>query len=196
MRTLRQTGNAAGFITYNKRMIHIKRESDTPRFVPDYMASSIEDIDFKLLAKKGIRYVAFDADSTLVPYRGAEIAVSTQKYLKQQKKLFKKWCIASNRITNDLEPLADSIGAGIVQASWTVRKPQRRYFRWVVSHFGAKPSEIVMIGDKLVADIFGANRAGFTTVWVEHLGRDSLFDRLIHLRQIERRLLKKYYVDQ
>jgi HAD superfamily phosphatase (TIGR01668 family) len=177
-------------------MIHIKREPRTPRFVPDYMAKSIADIDFNLLAEQGIRYVAFDADSTLVPWRGVEIAPSTRKFLREKQKLFKGWCIASNRITNDLEPLAESIGAGIVQASWTVRKPQRRYFKWVTKYFKAKPSEIVMIGDKLLADIFGAKRAGFTTVWVEHLGTDSPIDQMVRLRQIERRLLKKYYVDQ
>ncbi len=193
---MRKTSAVTEAIAYNKPMIHIKREPRTPRFVPDYMAKSIADIDFNLLAEQGIRYVAFDADSTLVPWRGVEIAPSTRKFLREKQKLFKGWCIASNRITNDLEPLAESIGAGIVQASWTVRKPQRRYFKWVTKYFKAKPSEIVMIGDKLLADIFGAKRAGFTTVWVEHLGTDSPIDQMVRLRQIERRLLKKYYVDQ
>lgn len=170
----------------------MKRRVKTPRYVPDYLATSIEDIDFKRLSQAGVRFVAFDADSTLVPYRGVEIAPATIKYLQDQRQLFKNWCIASNRITNDLPPLAESIGAGIVQATLTVRKPQRRYFKRVLKHLGAKPSEVVMIGDKLIADMFGAKRAGFTTVWVEHLGRDSLIDRTIHLRAFEKRLLKRY----
>lgn len=177
-------------------MIHIKREAKTPRFVPDYMAKSIEDIDFKLLAKNGVRYVAFDADSTLVPYRGIEISQSTIKFLKKQRPLFKNWCVASNRLTNDLDPLAKTIDASVIRAQGLFRKPQIRFFQHVLQHLGAKPHEVVMIGDKLRADIFGAKRAGLTTVWVEHLGADSLFDQLIHLRKIERRLLKKHYVDQ
>lgn len=173
-------------------MIALERGVNTPRYVPDYIASSIADIDFKKLAKIGIRYVAFDADSTLVPYRGVKVATKTVAYLRDQQQLFKHWCIASNRITNDLPPLAESINASIVQATLRVRKPQLRYFQRVLRHLKAKPSEVVMIGDKLIADMFGAKRAGFTTVWVEHLGRDSLIDRITHLRQIEKRLLKRY----
>lgn len=171
----------------------VKREVNTPDFVPDYMAKSISDIDFELLAKRDIGYVAFDADSTLVPFRGIEIAPPTLKFLKSKQKLFKDWCIATNRITHDLQGLAISLQAGIVQAGWLIRKPRRAFFDQVLRHFGnPKPAQVVMIGDKLRADIWGAKRAGFVTVWVEHLGKDNPLDTIIRLRQIERRLLGKY----
>ena len=173
-------------------MTEVKRQPDTPRYVPDYMAASINDIDFSLLADRGIKFIAFDADSTLVPYRGIEIAPGTIEFLRKQRKLFKQWCIASNRITHDLPPLAQSIDASIIQATWTVRKPQRRYFRRVLNHFKAKPNEVAMIGDKLIADMYGGKRSGLTTVWVEHLGQDSLLDRIIRLRANEKRLLRHY----
>lgn len=173
-------------------MIALQRASKTPLYVPDYMANSVTDIDFARLAKEGIKYVAFDADSTLVPYRGVKIAPSTLKHLMKQRKLFEKWCIASNRITDDLEPLGRSIDAGVIRADILIRKPDIRFFRYVLEYFQAEPEEVVMIGDKLIADVFGAQRAGFKTVWVEKLGRDSLLDRLIHLRKLEKRLLKRY----
>lgn len=173
-------------------MIALERASKTPTYVPDYLATAITDIDFVRLKRDGARFVAFDADSTLVDYRGVEIAPLTLKHLVKNRQQFDKWCIASNRITNDLEPLAKSIDAGIVQADWLIRKPDIRFFRRVFKYFGAEPHEVVMIGDKLWADIYGAKRAGCKTVWVENLGRDSLFDRLIHLRKLEKRLLKRY----
>lgn len=173
-------------------MIALDKEVNTPLYVPDYMASSIEKIDFKLLAEKGIEYIAFDADSTLVPYRGIELAKSTRAYMRRHKKLFKGWCIASNRITNDLQPIADALGVDVVRAGLRTRKPKRRFFRRVLRHFNAQPRQVAMIGDKLLADVWGGNRAGFTTVWVEHLGRDSLTDRLTKLRRIEKRFLKRY----
>ncbi len=173
-------------------MREVKREVNTPRFVPDFMASSLMDIDFELLKKRGIKFVAFDADSTLVPYRGIELTPKTQKFLLSKRKLFKKWVIASNRPTNDLQNLAKSIDATVVRAILFKRKPQKRYFKKVLRFLGAKPSEIAMVGDKLIADMFGAKRMGMVTVWVEHLGKDSLVDRLTRLRKIERRFLKKY----
>lgn len=177
-------------------MRRIQKENHTPRFVPDYMASSITDIDFKQLADNGVKFIAFDADSTLVHYRGKALSTKTRKYLQEQKKHFKKWCIASNRLTNDLWPLAESIGAELVQSTLTNRKPQRRYFDRVLKHLGSKPSSTAMIGDKMIADMWGAKRAGMVTVWVEHLGRDSLPDRLVRLRRWEKRMLNKYYAEK
>lgn len=161
-------------------------------YVPDYLARSIEDIDFKLLARNGVKYVAFDADSTLVPHRGVKIAPSTLKFLRSQRSLFKAWCIATNRFTNDLQPLANSIGAPIIQASLIVRKPQRRFFKRVLRYFGAKPHEVAMVGDKLIADVVGGNRSGLKTVWVEILGSDSFMSRLTGWRRWERRMLKRF----
>lgn len=180
------------FLIYHVSMIALEQGSKTPQYVPDYLATAVTDIDFERLARDGVKYVAFDADSTLVDYRGVEIAPATLKHLIKYRPLFKGWCIASNRITNDLLPLANSIDAGVVQATWWTRKPSRRFFSRVLRYFKAQPAEVVMIGDKLVADIYGANRSGLKTVWVEHLGRDSLFDRLIHLRKIEKRVLKRF----
>jgi uncharacterized protein len=174
-------------------MRKIQRNSDTPQFVPDYMATSLLTIDFKELKKRGIKYIAFDADSTLVPYREIELSTETTKFLKQQKKLFTKWCIASNRVTNDLHNIAESMGVESVRAGWFSRKPKQVYFKRVMRHLGTtNPAEVAMVGDKLMADIWGGNRAGFVTVWVEHLGRDSLIDRIIRLRQLERRFMRHF----
>jgi uncharacterized protein len=171
----------------------LRREKTTPDYVPDYIAKSIRDIDFDELARKGVRYVAFDADSTLVPYRGVKLAPQTLEFLRRKLKLFDDWCIASNRITHDLDGLALSLKSGMVQAGWMVRKPRKEFYRRVLQHFdNPKPSEVVMIGDKIRADIWGGKRAGLKTVWVEHLGPDNLADRLLGIRRIERKLLSRY----
>lgn len=173
-------------------MITVSKTATTPSYVPDYMAASIDTIDFDLLKRQGIKCIAFDADSTLVPYRGIELSPQTTKFLHSKRKLFNKWCIASNRVTNDLEGIANDIDAGVVRANLWTRKPRRRFFKKVFRHLGAQPHEVAMIGDKIIADIWGGNRAGCTTVWVERLGRDSLPNRLMRLRAFERQLLKRY----
>lgn len=174
-------------------MRELDKKAKTPRFVPDFTAKSLLDVDFKELKRRGIKYVAFDADSTLVPSRGKLLDNKTEAFLKENRPLFKDWCIASNRITNDLLPLAKSMDAHVIQATVTIRKPQRRFFRWVIEFFkpGA-PAEIAMIGDKLIADMFGAKRAGMTTVWVEKIGRDNPWDILIQVRRWEKQLMKAY----
>ena len=174
-------------------MRELKRTSNTPRFVPDYLATSLTEIDFGLLKKRGVQYIAFDADSTLVPSRGKLLDPATEAFLKKQRPLFKDWCIASNRITNNLLPLAKAMDAQVIQATILIRKPQRRFFVWVMNYFKpAKPQEIAMIGDKLIADMFGAKRAGMTTIWVEKIGKDNPWDQALFVRAWEKRLMKSY----
>lgn len=174
-------------------MNELTRKNDTPRFVPDYLAASLLDVDFELLKKRGVKYVAFDADSTLVPSRGKLLDPKTEDFLKKQRPHFKDWCIASNRITNDLLPLAKAMDAQVIQATITIRKPQRRFYAWVLNHFKpAKPSEIAMIGDKLIADMFGAKRAGMTTVWVEKIGKDNPWDQVLLVRRWEKQLMRAH----
>lgn len=157
------------------------------------MATSLLDVDFVELKKRGVKYVAFDADSTLVPSRGKLLDPKTEAFLKKHRPMFKDWCIASNRITNDLVPLAKSMDAHVIQATLVIRKPQRRFFNWVMTYFKSKkPAEIAMIGDKLIADMFGGNRAGMTTVWVEKIGRDNPWDVLLQVRRWEKQLMKAY----
>ncbi len=174
----------------------IQKNQDTPMFVPDIMAISLFDIDFSELKKRGIKYIAFDADSTLVAYRAKQLHDKTKTFLKRELKHFEGVCIASNRVTNDLHEIAADLDADIIRASLTLRKPAKGFFERVIAHFDTQaPSEIAMIGDKLVADIYGANRMGLTTVWVEKLGIDSIFDRVLHTRSLEMRMMKKYITD-
>ena len=191
-RRLRQTPRSAILITVRV----LQRDKSTPRFVPDFMAESVLDIDFELLKKRGVKYIAFDADSTLVPFRGRVLSKKSEKFLKIKRPLFKSWCIASNRVIDDLKPLAQKIDAHLIQASLFNRKPQKRFFQRVIDYFKPKdPSEIAMIGDKLIADMYGAKRMGLTTVWVERIGNDGLHDRVIQTRRFERKLMQPYVKD-
>lgn len=173
-------------------MKKLEREIDTPRFVPDYTAKSLHDVDFDELRERGVKFIAFDADATLVHPRGKVLSAETKLFLQQNRNKFKEWCIASNRITNDLLPLAESMDAQVIRATLFTRKPSSRFFSWVVRHFGAKPQEIAMIGDKLIADMYGGKKAGMVTVWVERIGRDNPHDTLLRVRQFERRLMRRY----
>lgn len=172
-------------------MRQVRGKTD-PAFVPDFMAASIGDIDFDHLLKIGVRFIALDADNTLVPFFGVRMDPKSKRLLKQQLKKFDGACIASNRLTDNLKELATDIDLEIVWAGVFVRKPKRRYFKRVMRHFRAKPHEVAMIGDKLRADIWGGNRAGLVTVWVQKLGRDYLLDRLLRVRWFEWKFLNRY----
>jgi HAD superfamily hydrolase (TIGR01509 family) len=51
------------------------------------------------------------------------------------------------------------------------RKPHRRIFHIALEGIGCTPQETVFVGDRLRADIFGANRVGMTSVLKDPTGR-------------------------
>lgn len=173
-------------------MREVHKKYAKSNFAPNYFAQSIEMVDFSVLKKRGVRFVALDADHTLVRFRGRKIKASTRLYLLDQKVYIDGWCIASNRITNDLGELSSSIKAPIVRSNMIIRKPKRRYFNRVINHFQAEPHEIAMIGDKLLADVWGANRMGMVTVLVNPFGGDGIHDRAIGTRRWERFMTRRY----
>ncbi|HSH18117.1 MAG TPA: HAD-IA family hydrolase [Candidatus Saccharimonadales bacterium] len=161
---------------------------------PDYFADSVRDIDFALLRSKGVRYLVLDVDHTLTFYNTLDIDPETAAYLLNQKEQGRLdgIYIASNS-RRDLTPIAGALEAVIIRPSrFKRRKPRTRFFSRIIETIGCKPEEAVMVGDKLVMDVWGGNRAGMYTVLVTPLGRDMLFDRIIQRRFWNKRYLKKH----
>jgi HAD superfamily phosphatase (TIGR01668 family) len=152
---------------------------------PDYVASSVDDIDYDLLASKGIVCVAFDIDGTLTR-NGSEkielkLAASIAKKL--DKAGIKKRYIASNS-HRSLNKIAKSLGAfEIHQPSGLKGKPSKAYYDELIEKSNCKPEQIAMIGDRLLQDIWGAKKSGLNTVLVALHPSYSTFRDKIILRQ-------------
>ncbi len=170
----------------------VENSPKTPLFVPNYVADSVLDIDFKEIKRLGVKYIAFDADSTLVGYRKKKLDSKTKKFLRLELAKFDGACIASNRVTNDLDDIAEDINAEVIRATMMIRKPSVKFFDRVISYFDTKPEKIAMVGDKLIADIYGGNKSGLVTIWVNKKGKDSIFDRMLQTRRFERRMTKRH----
>jgi putative hydrolase of the HAD superfamily len=56
----------------------------------------------------------------------------------------------------------------ITSALCSYRKPHPRIFQMALTHWGSiKPEEVAMVGDKLEADIWGAQQMGMLTFWMK-----------------------------
>ena len=54
------------------------------------------------------------------------------------------------------------------------QKPQEAFFEYCFAHIPpCDPSEILLIGDSLSADILGANRAGIPSCWSNPKGKEN-----------------------
>ncbi len=166
-----------------------------PNYIPDYMAASVRSISYKHLWEQGVRCIAFDADSTLVAHGGIELNAETIQYLRdeREKGYIADIIIATNRKKRNLDALAQALSAkAVIHGHGIVRKPSQAFYSDLIQQSGYKPEQIAMVGDKLLQDVFGANRAGLVSILVEPLGPPAWFDALLLHRWRQERITKNF----
>ncbi|MBM7656267.1 HAD family hydrolase [Neobacillus cucumis] len=66
-------------------------------------------------------------------------------------------------ITPELVPYFDQI---VISGDFGRGKPDPSIFEHALSLMGLQKDEVIMVGDNLMTDVLGANRAGIKTVWI------------------------------
>lgn len=158
---------------------------------PDFFAESVASIDFAAVSELGANCLVLDVDHTLSVRDASDLPSELGKLLHEKlttgyvEAIF----IASNS-RRDLSGVAERIGAKVIRPRRLLRKPSRTYLRRILRKTGYRPEQTVMVGDKLVNDVWGGNRVGMYTILVRPIGRDRWFDRLIGRRFWGRWLLR------
>jgi putative hydrolase of the HAD superfamily len=68
----------------------------------------------------------------------------------------------------EIDPFFDFV---LTSAACGWRKPHPRIFKLALAHWGYSPAEAVMVGDRLEADVAGANQAGIFSIWARRYAR-------------------------
>ncbi|HET6924642.1 MAG TPA: HAD-IA family hydrolase [Candidatus Saccharimonadales bacterium] len=171
------------------------RKKRFKKFLPDFIADSVEAIDFDRLAERGVKACLIDLDGTVVARAQYEVTGPVQRALKNASQ---RIYIATNRPkSRDLKDLRIDLNAdGVVHPKGKLGKPFKRYYHAALHDLGLQEGQVVMIGDRYIQDIFGANNAGLYTVLIRnkvgpaHDWMDSLLSRAERLLT---RLIKPAY---
>lgn len=135
---------------------------------PDYVASSVSAIDYQLLKSDGVKCVAFDIDGTLTKNGSLLIDRELAELVKSKLDTagINTRFLASNS-KRALGEISKILGAfEIHQPDGFAGKPSKQYYEQLLVKTELKPHEVVMIGDRLLQDTWGANNAGLLTVLV------------------------------
>ena len=170
------------------------------KYMPDIYQKSIYYINYDKLYRKGIRCLIFDLDNTLVP-------IHSDKPTKRLKKLFDelkdkgfKVIIMSNATKHRVEPFKDYLNVDACAFSF---KPYKNKYEKIIDKFKYKSTEIACIGDRLLTDIYGANKLDLTSILINPLTDkdysvtffNRLYEKFIYGRLGKKDLLirGKYY---
>ena len=156
-----------------------KLKTGGSNFLPSYFSESVSVIDFDYLRSQGITVCLFDLDHTILHHGTKIIQPQILEHIHASgMKIF----IATNRIHSEiLDDIAKQLKAdGVVHAvKGKFAKPRRQYYQQAIRLAQQEPHNIVMIGDRIIQDIWGANRSGINTILLSKFGPIKWWDRIL-----------------
>lgn len=157
------------------------------KYIPDMYEKNIYSIDYESLKNRGIKCILFDLDNTLVPYNKKTITKKLQNLVEELKEMDFKVIIFSNNTKKRVEPFKKALR---VDCLVNAKKPFVMNYNKIIKIYKLNQSQVVMIGDKIVTDVLGGNKAGITTILVNPISvYDSFGGRI--LNKLERKIEKK-----
>ena len=156
-------------------------------FIPDIYAKNIFTIDYKKLKKDGIKCVLFDLDNTIAPISQNEPSKDVKELFAFIDDLNIKVIILSNSRKKRVAPFKEILN---VDSAYMSMKPMKRKFKKVLGMFNFDFSEVALVGDQVMTDVYGANRCGITSILVDPLNDEEKIFTKIN-RKFEKIILKK-----
>jgi len=157
-------------------------------FRPTYLIEGdVTDIDLDQLYADGIRGLIFDLDSTLLAPRTGHLTEDVERWVQKARTQFQVAIVSNNKREAYIE-LARKIFD--MPTIGRAAKPRRRAFLQALDFLQLKASEVAVIGDRPLTDIWGGQRAGMKTVLVWPLKSMNEPGWVTFFRKLERRLIR------
>jgi HAD superfamily phosphatase (TIGR01668 family) len=137
--------------------MHLLRPAET--------AETIFDVDYDRLRVEGKRFLLFDLDNTLGRRGMARLPERIVDFLSSLGERGFAVGVLTNRKRNAEDPAVHALREH-VPVIHGAGKPARRGFLELLDLLGGSPVDAVMIGDRRLTDILGANRLGIHSIRV------------------------------
>ena len=164
-----------------------RKKSIFRNLYPREFSRSAYTIDYEGLYLWGYRGIIFDIDNTLVGH-DKPATKEAVKLAARLKKIGFKLMIVSKNEEPRVKTFADALGAGYI---FKAHKPSRDGYLKAMELMGTTKETTVAVGDQLITDIWGANRAGVFNIRVNPLFREEPA-KIVFKRKLERIIMFFY----
>lgn len=121
------------------------------------------DIDYGALASEGVEAVLFDLENTLIP-PGGPFTADGRAIVEAVRSAGLKIAVVSNCSASWVKPCLDSEQIPFVAPAG---KPGARGFLKASGMLGVDAAKCVYVGDQVITDVIGAQRAGMRAILLE-----------------------------
>ena len=137
------------------------------RFYPDEYLASVDEIDFEMYYKQGIRGIISDIDNTLVPH-GAPADSHVIALFEKLHQMGIDTCLISNNQEPRVAPFARAVDSKYI---FNAHKPSRKNYIRAMDMMGTDVGTTLFVGDQIFTDVWGANRLGIQTIMVRQIDK-------------------------
>ena len=160
------------------------------KFYPKKVYKNVLEIKSDFLKENNIKAIFLDVDNTIIDYDN-NVLEGIEEWIENLKKEGIKFCILSN--TNKktkAEKMSNLLNIPFV---FFAIKPFKRGFNKAKQKIKITDnSQIAVVGDQIMTDVFGANRCNMYSILVEPIKSKDIFVTRFN-RILERKILNKYY---
>ncbi|MDL2236978.1 YqeG family HAD IIIA-type phosphatase [Christensenellaceae bacterium OttesenSCG-928-K19] len=154
---------------------------------PCEYVESVFAIDYHKLYGKGYKGVIFDIDNTLV-HHGEDSTSETDKLFQMIHGVGLKTLLLSNNNEERIKRFLKNIDSLYI---CDAQKPGVTNYLKAIEMMKLKKEEVVVIGDQIFTDIWGANRSGIASVLIEYMRYDD--ETRIGIRRTIEKMILKFY---
>ena len=152
---------------------------------PDCLVARVSKISLDQLWMKGIRSLLIDVDNTIAVWNEQAVPEDIEYWLEQARARGFSLVLISNNHAARIQPLANRLQVNMLA---TAGKPRRHAFWRAAALVGQESRRCAVIGDQLMTDTLGANRAGMYSILVTPLQGNEFWGTKIN-RRLEQMIL-------
>jgi len=145
---------------------------------------SLPQLPIQHLLDQGIEALMLDVDRTLVPGREILLPEPATIWIKQAQQHLRLHLFSNNPSRQRIGAVAEKLDLSYTCGA---AKPRRGALREVLNQLQLKPTEIAMIGDRVLTDVLAGNRLGLYTVLVRPIRADGTPCHNDRVQQLEKR---------
>lgn len=138
------------------------------KLIPDYVFDKIYDITPELLQSHGVRAVLIDLDGTMVSHKTALPPESLRAFVQSLHEAGIKVLVFSNNREARVQKFCSPLGVDFISRAG---KPFLSGYHQASKRIGVPLTACAVVGDQIFTDVFGGNRVGALTCYVQTLDR-------------------------
>lgn len=161
------------------------------KLIPDYYFKSVYDIPYEELYNSGIRLILTDLDNTLISYNEYLPDGNLFELKRHIESLGFEFILVSNSKKERVTRFASAFRIPCVTFA---TKPLKRGIKKAINKVAKNKynnNQILLIGDQLMTDVFGAKRCKIKVGLIEPIDKSSDIKTTSFNRKLEKHFIKK-----